>query len=435
MDVTAHAGSDIQAEDKVKALEWVLQSDTFARSGRLRDLLRFLCEAEIAGKESELTEYTIGTVALGRPRDFSPLEDSSVRSRTYELRQKLEKFYAQECPAAPLRIELRKGSYVPRFLVTKEEHTGTPEQVPAPPFTSPPVTSLPDWPSSRSGLWLIALAFVAGIAVALAGSRIMSDSSGTRLASGWTPELETIWRPFIDTATPTLIVVETRFFVHIGPLMVRDWTVNSIRSVEQSEPLMRVKRLFGVQQLFGTPNYTDAGNPQALFYLTRLLSSRIRTMFVKTSLEISTDDFKNYNVILLGRPWMDPQIERLLARGELVDQNGKIQNVHPNNGELPLYVDRTDPRDSERWSEKFSVISMMQGSSPDKRILTLTGSGSEHPAALAFYLTNPEASRELVKRMSAAGRRPTGLFQVLVRSEFRSNSILKVEYVTSRPLK
>jgi hypothetical protein len=29
---------------------------------------RFLCEAEIDGRESELTEYKIGTAALGRPR-------------------------------------------------------------------------------------------------------------------------------------------------------------------------------------------------------------------------------------------------------------------------------------------------------------------------------------------------------------------------------
>ena len=113
--VGTHADSGLDAEEKARALERVLQSETFARSGRLKNLLRYLCEAEMGGREAELTEYTIGVTALGRAQDFSPLEDSSVRSRAYELRQRLEKFYAEEAPGETVRIELRKGSYVPRF--------------------------------------------------------------------------------------------------------------------------------------------------------------------------------------------------------------------------------------------------------------------------------------------------------------------------------
>src|ERR1700690_2482380 len=118
--VSAHLESGIDAEAKAHALELVLQSETFARSERLKSLLRFICEAEIDGREGELNEYVIGTMALGRPRDFAPLEDSSVRSRAHELRQKLEKYYAQEAPSAGIRIELRKGSYIPRFNLVRE---------------------------------------------------------------------------------------------------------------------------------------------------------------------------------------------------------------------------------------------------------------------------------------------------------------------------
>ena len=34
--------------------------------------LRFVCQREMAGQTSELTEFLIGTKALGRPEDFSP---------------------------------------------------------------------------------------------------------------------------------------------------------------------------------------------------------------------------------------------------------------------------------------------------------------------------------------------------------------------------
>ena len=88
------------------ALETVLASRTFARSERLKRLLQFISEAEIDGRGNELNEYTIGVKALDRPEGYSTSEDSSVRSRTYELRQKLDRFYSTEAPRAEIRIEL-----------------------------------------------------------------------------------------------------------------------------------------------------------------------------------------------------------------------------------------------------------------------------------------------------------------------------------------
>ncbi len=68
-----------------------------------------------AGRAEEITEYSIGTNALGRPRRYSPAADSGVRGRAHDLRQKLEQFYEGENPSATVRIGLRKGSYTPFF--------------------------------------------------------------------------------------------------------------------------------------------------------------------------------------------------------------------------------------------------------------------------------------------------------------------------------
>src|SRR5437016_5985273 len=105
----------LSAEEKREALNLVLQSHTLSRSDRLKNLLRFVCEAEIEGRCEDLNEYVIGTEALGRPSGFSPGEASSVRSRAYELRRKLEKFYAAEAPGTSIHIEIPKGSYFPHF--------------------------------------------------------------------------------------------------------------------------------------------------------------------------------------------------------------------------------------------------------------------------------------------------------------------------------
>jgi hypothetical protein len=61
----------ITAEEKRQALDGVLNSRTLARSGRFKNLLRFLTEAEIEGRSTQLNEYAIGVEALGRPEGYS----------------------------------------------------------------------------------------------------------------------------------------------------------------------------------------------------------------------------------------------------------------------------------------------------------------------------------------------------------------------------
>lgn len=102
--------------DKRAALEEVLHSATFLRASQVRNFLRYICEMEFAGRAETLHEYLIGVEALGRPTAYSTEDDSSVRRRAYALRQKLEEVYAKELTEAPVRIDVPKGSYVPRFI-------------------------------------------------------------------------------------------------------------------------------------------------------------------------------------------------------------------------------------------------------------------------------------------------------------------------------
>ncbi len=71
-------------------------------------------EYTIAGRETEIKEYLIGTEVYQRGTDFDPKLDSIVRVEAYRLRSRLEEYY-RENPAPAVRIELPKGSYVPVF--------------------------------------------------------------------------------------------------------------------------------------------------------------------------------------------------------------------------------------------------------------------------------------------------------------------------------
>src|SRR5689334_11872113 len=109
------ASSAVSDDEKRAALARVLDSRAFSRSDQLRAFLRYVCEAEFAGRAQQLNEYALGVSVLGRPEGYSPAEDSSVRSRAYELRNKLASYYRDEAPADPIQIEIEKGAYVPRF--------------------------------------------------------------------------------------------------------------------------------------------------------------------------------------------------------------------------------------------------------------------------------------------------------------------------------
>jgi hypothetical protein len=109
----AHTVCDFE---KRAALEQVLQSSTFLRASQVRNFLRYICEMELAGRAAALHEYLIAVEAMGLPSSYSTDDDSSVRRRAYALRQKLDSVYANELTEARVRIEVPKGSYVPRFV-------------------------------------------------------------------------------------------------------------------------------------------------------------------------------------------------------------------------------------------------------------------------------------------------------------------------------
>jgi len=115
-NVTPITPAFLSLAEKRDALEEVLQSVTFVRAEQLRSFLRYICEMEFSGRGKELCESLIGIEAFGRPADYSPAEDASVRRRAGDLRTKLQEAYSTELAGSSIRIELPKGKFIPRFV-------------------------------------------------------------------------------------------------------------------------------------------------------------------------------------------------------------------------------------------------------------------------------------------------------------------------------
>ncbi len=78
-------------------------------------LLAYLVNAALNGAASRIDQRAIAMDVLGRGGDFDPSSDAIVRAEVGRLRTKLLEYYAGAGIEDPLRIDLRRGSYLPRM--------------------------------------------------------------------------------------------------------------------------------------------------------------------------------------------------------------------------------------------------------------------------------------------------------------------------------
>jgi Tfp pilus assembly protein PilF len=101
-------------------LERILASREFESAPRLSAFLRFVVETTLDGKAREIKESLIAVEVYGRPADYNPQIDSTVRVEAGRLRVRLQKWYGTEGANERIRIELPKGGYVPVFHRVQE---------------------------------------------------------------------------------------------------------------------------------------------------------------------------------------------------------------------------------------------------------------------------------------------------------------------------
>jgi tetratricopeptide (TPR) repeat protein len=102
--------------DVIRAqLEKILESQQFARSRQLRDLLAFTVSETLDGHADALKEYLIATKVLHRPETYDPCTNSAVRVLAVRLRSKLKEYYQLSGAADPVVIDFPRGKYVPMF--------------------------------------------------------------------------------------------------------------------------------------------------------------------------------------------------------------------------------------------------------------------------------------------------------------------------------
>src|SRR5262249_24438400 len=187
-------------------VEKIANSHTLHNADSLRKLLRYLADHALEHPGTPLKEYQIATEVFGRPADFDPALDSTIRVQAGRLRLKLAEYYASEGGDDAIQVEMPKGTYLISF------HHRTPESskthAPSPGSHDLPLQEVKAGRSTR--VWAIAVATLSILllaAIVVIGSLLATRQKATASASEPVPRvLETFWRPFVsDPEEPWVI--------------------------------------------------------------------------------------------------------------------------------------------------------------------------------------------------------------------------------------
>jgi len=404
----------VEVEDIRAQVGRLIHSKTFETSEVHRRLLQYLAEKSIAGEADRLKEYTIGLEAFGKPSTYDPKHDSIVRLQAGRLRQKLAAYYQTEAAGDAIRVSMPKGAFKVNFepAAAQDHAHGSP------------------W-YGRRALVLVsaALALAASWAVASTIGLVRLHRQTEVMADRWTPELESLWGPFLQSNRSLLVCLGTPMFVRFPDFgFFRDPKVNDWQEIEKSERFTAVRKMLGGKGIYPSYAYTGAGEASAAFLLSELLSARKRNVLLTRSSTLSWQQIVDDDVVFIGPPKFNLQLQAAALAQDIVIEPAGIRNQKPQPGEPIFLPDRLAPeRPSE--GETHALISRTPGLSGVGELLLIAGNASPDTLAAAEWLTQPQRARDLVGRLRTPSGEIPRYFQAVVKVTFEQGTPVRSSYV------
>ena len=337
--------SNLATEPRWQLAQRIVASRSFAKSALLSRFLLYVCEREITGKTTEISEHQIGVHVFGRRPGYHPGEDNIVRNYARQLRNRLDQYFLEEGREEELRLSIPRGKYVPVYsrnhfqerplLVVTERETDTGNVLET---VAPTATGLvPVQPGRRR--WLVpglgVLVLLAGLAIAWAVARRVSTNSAD--------PSDRLWAGLFDKNRPTLIVPSDD-----GIVMIQNLTGHLVPLSEYIDrDYLSLKSPYKIDEQnmrdLDAQRYTNVTDLNAVMRFSRLPEASHDQLTVRYSRDLHMDDLKDANVILLGssfsNPWAELFGKALNFQFEYQPHPNasRIVNRHPQAGELPVY--------------------------------------------------------------------------------------------------
>jgi hypothetical protein len=392
----------------------LVESKAFETSEVHRRLLQYLAEKSLTGEAERLKEYTIGLEAFAKPPSYDPKHDSIVRLQVGRLRQKLFTYYQTEANGDAVLVSLPKGAFKLNF-----EPCQPPAEAPPP---APPV-------SSRRVIVLTVALAVVGLWALAATISLVRSTRTTVAVNPWTPELEELWGPFLQSNRSLVVCLGTPLFVRFPNLgFLRDPKVNDWADIEKSERLNETRKSLGIKEILPSYNFTGAGEASASFVLARLLATRKQDLRLTRSSIVSWQQIMDEDVIFIGPPKFNLQLQTAAMKQDIVIEPDGIRNLRPRPGEPAYLPDIMIPGKTSE-GETHALISRTPGLSGVGELLVIAGNASPDTFAAAEWLTQPLRARELALHLRNSSGRIPRYFQVVIKVGFKQGIPVESSYV------
>ena len=441
----------------------ILTSNTFRSAPTLQQLLRFLTNEANEERHDEIKEYTIGVEALGRKQDFDPKIDPIVRVQVHRLRQKLKEYYDVEGTQDSVFVEIPKGHYFPRFEAMPVLASNSGQISPSEAKLETLVDAidstkkLSSW-FSRHSISFVSIfvlgAFFVGFwsgdhkyhiqqkVNALHSQRDIDQSADSAKA---------FWAPFIrEDPSPIIAYADAIFLLDDSSDLFR---FRHGASDDRGAPVnLHIARQFASNpalvgtagQLYYDNGYTGTGELQAVAMLTSLFTQMGAKPTVESSYDITTNDLKEHNVILLGSPFQNVAVAQLQIRGDFQFVNpdalhdlwkGRIINTHPQSNERSIYQTQRDPV-TRTVKADYALISFQPGIVPGRHIVNMGGLDTKGTEGAALLMTSISGLEALWKQLPETNQKDKiPAFQALLRVNLEKGyQVLNTQLVAVHPL-
>jgi hypothetical protein len=344
-------------------------------------LLRYLAEHSIDNPGVPLKEYQIATEVFGRPPDFDPRIDSIVRVQTGRLRSKLAEYYSGDGAEDPIVLEIPKGSYslaVRHRAIPHRSQTANGDALRYP------------RPVPHMAWLLLATGLGAGLLVALLIAPVVSPRWRSSEAPPLAPELQRFWSAFTEGPEPPLVVFSNAEFVGRPETGMRYFDP----ARDAREDIL--------------DHYTGVGEVMAVHELDRVFTALRHPVRVKRGRLLTWDEARNVDLIFIGSP-----SENLSLRELPNTQNFVFELLKTPARPYDLAIVNRNPRPGERTAysasgslpvtEDYSIVSLLPGLVPARKVLVLAGTTTLGTQAAVEYVCRSVKLQELFTKLNLRG--------------------------------
>ena len=416
-------------------IQRLLQSKPFRTSHVHRELLLYLADKSQTGTADSLKEYTVGLDVFAKPESYDPRQDSSVRMHCARLRQKLADYYRTEGFNDPIVVDLPKGG----FKLTFEPRR---EQLPLPEGLDAPIVDIS--PSIRASAGFthreIALSGLLIVAAALAvyfGVRRQEERQEVRnvSAAALTPELQQLWEPLLSSTRPLVVCLPTTLFAFIPDVgFARDPSSKDWDEMSTSGPVSALRKLSRSSNALPSYGFTDVGTANGAFQLGKFLAGRASNVLVTSSDLVSLPEIAMDNVIFLGVPGGNRQIDAIPVERQFSLEPSGIRILHPKPGEPSFIADRAR-REVEEAGESHALITHVPGLNGAGDVLYLSGNDNASTLAAIQAFTDAAVARDIVSRVKAAnGGRLPRFYQLILTVRSMDDMPVDISYTLDREI-